>query len=196
MTNDSLLLENELDGKPWTGAYVRYLNLREKGLRRNSMHELDQFILVFKQQGKTDRRWFINLIYTVGRKTNNYSLFIPGNLYTVFIPELKAWMKEEPDNPVPYRWAGDLSNLKRAVELDTSDQLSVEIFFDRLIGFIEMNQHEVQFGSKYDGDPSEDLIAIEESEKYIDCLKDLQKREKTKMALMELKRTATQAIGR
>ncbi|MCG2618158.1 hypothetical protein LZZ85_27910 [Terrimonas sp. NA20] len=185
---------DELKPKAWANEYLRYLDLRKKGLRKASFEALEQFILIYNDLDKTLRRLFIDFIYQIGREAGNCDEYIPVNLYSVFKMELNKWIKEEPENPIPYRWSSELSLVKRAVELDPSDQLTLDIFFSRLIKGIEMNQHEVEFGFAYDGDPMQDLQLIISVESYVVYLEDAKMKEEVKKSLLVLKNVASKAI--
>lgn len=185
---------NELKGFSWANEYIQYLDFRDKGLRKASFKALEQFISAFNKEDKKPRRFFIDFIYRIGLEAGDYNKYLPVNLYNIFKVELSVWMKEEPENPIPYRWSSDLSLIKKAVELNPSDQLTLDIFFSRLIKGIEMNQHEVEFGFRYDGDPMQDLQLIIDGESYIAYLEDAKKKEEIKKSLLVLKDVATKAI--
>lgn len=182
---------NELNNFVWANHYKEYLRLREKGLKKPARIELEKFILNFNEQDKLTRRKFIDFVNRLSRETNDYSLYMPSNLYNdVFKPELNDWINTDPQNPIPYKWSSDFSLFKRAVALDPSDQMLLDMFFTRLINKISLNQHELEFGFKYDGDPQQDLELLNEAELYIDNLEDQEKKERVSQSLMGLKKTA------
>ena len=84
--------------------------------------------------------------------------------------------------------------VKKSVDLNPADQLTVDMFFSKLLGRIQMNQHEVEFGFPYDGDPQRDLELIVEAESYLKYLLDLSRREVLNSQLEELKQVALKAI--
>ncbi len=184
---------DELKQAGWANEYVQYLDLRRKGLRKDSFIALEKFIQIYNSLDNTYRRFFIHFIYRIGWKKGDYNEYVPVNLYNIFKTELSLWMKDEPENPIPYRWSSDLSLIKKAVDLNPSDQLTLDIFFSRLVKGIEMNQHEVEFGFRYDGDPMQDLELIVDGEFYVRYLDDTRRMENVKKFLLILKEVALKA---
>lgn len=195
MVANLVTMKNELNNFTWANRYKEYLSLREKGLKKPAQAELEKFILDFYKQNKLARRDFIDCIYRIGQEANDYTHYIPYNLSNqVIAPELKNWREDEPQNPIPYRWSSDFDLLKKSVELDPFDQISLDLFFTRLKNKISLNQHEVEFGFHYDGNPQEDYNLISKYEKYIGNIKSQEKSEKLKHEFSELKETALKSI--
>ncbi len=186
---------NELNKFTWANRYKEYLSLREKGLKKLAQAVLEKFILDFYTQNKLAQRDFIDCIFQIGHEANDYTHYIPYNLsYQIIAPELKNWREEEPHNPIPYRWSSDFDLLKKSVELDPFNQISLDLFFTRLNNKISLNQHEVEFGFRYDGNPEEDYNLISYYEKYVDNIENQEKKKRFKQALIELKEVALKNI--
>jgi len=188
-------IKNELNNFTWVNRYKEYLSLREKGLKKAAQTEIEKFILDFYRQNKSDRRNFIDLIYRIGKEANDYTLYVPYNLSNQVIAlELEDWRKDEPQNPIPFRWSLDFHLLQKSIEIDPVDQTTLELFFTLLCNRISMNQHEIEFGYPYDGNADDDYALINKYEGYVENISDLHKREKIKESLAEIKKVALQNI--
>lgn len=184
-------IKEKIEEISWAGTYIRYLDLYKRGIKKKAKSLLIPFINEFNGHNKNDRRLFIDLICKAAFFTNKYSLFLPVNLYReVVLPEVNEWLKEDPDNVIPNRWSDDLEKNKKAIEVDPSDQIALEIVADKIIGMISMNQHEINSGYPYDGNPEEDILLIESYERFLNNIQDNEKRNKTKIILEELKSCA------
>lgn len=181
----------ESDNFIWASNYTKYLEYRRKGLRKEGLGFLTKFANDFKSQGKNERRRFLDYVFGLAFISEDYSEYLPVNLYNeLLVPEIKNWIDDEPDNPNAYRWSADLSNVKKAVELNPIDQIALERAGQMIINAISMNQHEIQSGFAYDGNPKSDFELITFFEKFITNINDVEKREKMKSALSELKKCA------
>lgn len=145
----------------WASQYAKYIEMRSSGLKKQAQSSLQNFITNFKLQSKDERRQFINSVYEIASSTNEYSLYLPNNLSEdIFKEEIYNWIKDEPNNTVPYRWSRDFELMKRAIEINPFDQETILLFGRMLINKISMNQHEIKAGFGYIGSPSDDLKLI------------------------------------
>lgn len=175
----------------WAQLYIQYVGLRNRGLKKQSMIALVEFIKDFTLQSKEQKRSFLDEVYHETFRSKEYSTYLPQNLVEqVFKPEIKNWIDEEPHNVIPYRWSYDLQNLKKAVEISPTDQISLVLFGEKLIGRVSMNQHEIQHGYGYDGDPQADLELISFFENKASNISDISKRNELMQQLTELRNVA------
>lgn len=176
---------------PWASDYIFYLDYRRLGLKDKSKRALMNFIKVFENRGDEEKRSFLNTVFSAANFTNDYSLYLPGNLYNEhFVPILNKWIEEAPVNFIPYRWSADFEHNKKAVILNPLDQISLLNFANRLINKVSMNQHEIANGFMYDGDVSKDIELIDFFEPFVGNINDSTKRDEIKEAIMNLKDTA------
>lgn len=188
--------ENELQALTWAYRFQNYIQFRKQGLKKKAMEELEYFFLDFNLQSHSDRRFFIDIVNRIAFLTDNYSLFLPENLNSKFlVPEIKLWIKDEPSNPIPYKWSSNIDDNTKSVELDPQDQIALEKLVNRLIGKISMNQHELGVNNSYDGNPGEDIALINFLHGKLENLKDLNKKNKIYQILKELKECATSYIS-
>src|SRR6266487_6871053 len=102
------IIDNELEQFGWCNQYIQYLQLRKSGLKKKAQDSLGEFFNDFQLQSKQIRREFIDFIHKKAFSTKDYSTYLPNNLNEdIFKPEIENWIKEEPDNPVPYKWTYD-----------------------------------------------------------------------------------------
>jgi hypothetical protein len=181
------ILDNLRKRKEYS-KYIEYLDLRNKGLKKQGQTLLKDFLKDFELQDKTSRRYFINNIYTLAFLSNDYNTYLPVNLVEqVLKPEINDWIKDEPDNPIPYKWSYDFNLIKKSLELNPFDQITLDLFGKMLINKISMNQHGLSSGHPYDGNPNEDINLINFYEQFADYIQSIENRENVKHILMELK---------
>lgn len=89
-------------------------------------------------------------------------------IWSVVLPTLMKWRKEEPENPEPCFWLGlydDRENpeprLREAVRLDARHNPARAALVEHILKCIGDNQHELPSG--YLGDPAEDLLGLIEA---------------------------------
>ena len=182
---------NELMFLSWCSKYYHYIHLRKLGLKKNAQKTLVSFFDDFNIQDKLTRREFIDSIHTIAFYSKEYSLYLPYNLVNeVMKPEIYKWMEEEPMDPIPLKWSYDIDLVKRSIVLDPSDQIALALYGGMIIGGIEMNQHEIDHGFMYDGDPTKDIELIDFYLGYINNIKDPKIKEDYTQRLTGLKECA------
>ena len=86
----------------WASDYHTYLENRRKGLKEQAKQALRKFITTLSDIKAEDKRDFIDTVFTIAFITDDYSLYLPNNLYSEhFIPIIKKWINAEPDNHIP-----------------------------------------------------------------------------------------------
>ena len=170
--------------------YSQYIELRKKGLKKQAQIMLNDFLVDLNIQDVATRRDFLNQIYTAAFISDDYNLYLPFNLNEVLKPEIHKWIIDEPNNPIPYRWSYDLNLMKKSLQLDPYDEITLDLFSKMLIAKVSMNQHEVASGFSYNGDPNQDLYLIDFYEKYTDNIQNFERRDDVKQALIHLKECA------
>lgn len=181
----------KIEALGWADKYIAYIRLREKGLKKEAHLALNDFFKLFHAQDKEARRHFVDLVFTVEFYANNSALYLPYNLYNdVLLPEIAAWKKEEIDNPIPYKWSNALDDYKKALELSPKDQVLLAKVSNYLTGKISMNQHEIDYGYGYDGNPDEDIALIDFFYPFVQHLSDNDVQKRLSVTLTELKHCA------
>lgn len=181
--------ETLLNNYPWAYNFSNYLDQQATGLRKQAFKYLEKFIEDIAKQPKEIKRSFIASIIQTARLSEDFSLYLPYNFYNKVIKsEILEWINEEPENPNPYGLSSDFSDLRIAVKLDPSKQDVLKLFYTQLINKIRLNQHEVEFGFRYSGNPNDDIILIEEAESYLKYVEDYDFKAKAEEDLRELKK--------
>jgi hypothetical protein len=179
----------------WCDKYIQYVLLKQKGLIRQAKQSLVDFIKIYQEQPKVDRRKFIDYVNSEALHTKDYDL-LPYNLYNeVLLPDTLLWIKEEPLNFIPYKWSSKLELVKTALQLAPSDQETLILYGNRLIQKIAMNQHEVSRGYQYDGNAKDDYEAIDFYQPYLENIQDAANRESLAIQLADLKACALDNIN-
>ena len=178
----------------WPILYNKYLEMYEKGLKKQAKLVLKDFIDDFKKQSKPERREFSDEVNKKAFETEEYSKFLPQNLYNeIVLPEIRQWITDEPDNSIPRRWSEDFETIKKGVELNPRDQIALEILAQRIISKISMNQHEIRCGYSYDGNPTEDIFLIVFFESYLNNIQKKERKSEIMKSLADLKHCAMEA---
>lgn len=103
-----------------------YCTLREKGLRKQALEKLDEFLHDSKQWDLTTKREMTVVILRFNSRTPEAHQFITHPLLRDLInPTLDDWREEDPNAIEPLRWIGllrsDFDTLCLAIELKPSD---------------------------------------------------------------------------
>lgn len=175
----------------WPLNYGKYLLLYEMGLKSQAKKEMQLFISDFKYLEINTSRKFVDEVNIIAFVTEEYSKYLPFNLFNeVVLPEIDKWLKESPNSVIPYRWSNDIKNNKMAIEFDPKDQISLEVYAQKVISSVSMNQHELNSGFPYVGSPDNDINLINFIESHIDNICDRGKRSYYNNLLKELKNIA------
>lgn len=174
----------------WAKYYFNFLDFKSKGLRQKALECIREFIKVFNEQSKSERRKFINSVNLEAFKIGNFNNFMPHNLYQIFTDEIQKWQKEEPNNPIAFKWTHDYIDLMKSLSLDPHDQVTLEMLSSNIINKIVMNQHELDAGFGYQGNPKEDIELITFLLPHLESLIDHEKKNRLKEILKDLEESA------
>jgi hypothetical protein len=186
--SESKKLVKEIEDLNWAHRYLRYVDLLNTGLRKQARIELIEFFNDFNLQSKNIRRNFINIVNKISFITNESDVYLPYDMYhNLFLPAIDKWINDEPLNPIPYKWSNKFEDNKKALELDSKDQITIEKISNHIIGKVSMNQHEIENGYSYDGNPNEDILLIDFVIPFVQNLEEVIKRVEIIKTLKELK---------
>lgn len=150
---------------------VRYLDFRGRGLRRQAMAALDEFVVDARDWPTERQRAFADGVLSAIEGNPDLHDLKAEPLQRGFVtPVIRAWREAEPRNPVPWRWGDDVDLIRRAVDLDPTDQIARRRLIRRLMGCVAHAAHELPAG--YIGDPTSDLADIAEVELLATGLRD------------------------
>jgi hypothetical protein len=191
MTELKILLK-EIEDLAWANKYLDYIRLLNIGMRKQARSSLIEFFSVYNLQSKDKKRNFINTINILSFITNKSDIYLPYDLYNnIFLPEIESWIYDEPLNPIPYKRSNKFENNRKSLELDPKDKITIEKITNYIIGKISMNQHELQYGYSYDGEPKNDILLIDYIIPFLKNIEDTFKRKSTTKVLEELKFSAS-----
>lgn len=174
----------------WANYYFNFLDFKSKGLRQKALECMREFIKVFTEQSKSERRKFINAVNIEAFKNGSFNNFMPHNLYQIFVDEIQKWQNEEPNNPIAFKWTHDHIDLMKSISLDPNDQVTLEMLSSNIINKIGMNQHELDAGFGYQGNPKEDIDLIKFLNPHLENLIDQENKNRLKGILKELEESA------
>lgn len=179
----------------WCSSYNQYIENRKKGLRAEAFKFLDQFFIDYLNQNKQSRREFVVKVNEIADFYCKYSLYLPFNLYKKIIePEIQDWIKEEPMNPIPLIWTRDIKFLLQALIIEPNNQMALNKVANAIINKISFNQHEMEAGFGYIGNPSEDIELIDSFLNFINNIVDIEKKDSYLKELEILKMDAIQSL--
>lgn len=126
----NVLKNDRLDDYP---LFKKFCVLKEKGLRKESFKALSSFIDEANKWGKDKKMNFACWLFTLFEVSDNiHHLLVHPLEENLLKPILEEWIKNNPEEPRPYRWYGlflqtekCIDYLKNAIELGgRSEQLS------------------------------------------------------------------------
>src|SRR5437764_7410788 len=178
----SELIGDDLDLK----HFSNYLRLRERGLRKEAFLQLEQFSAQTRHWGDEKRRQFVHWVMSMKREWSGAYDLLPTPLWKRLIgPILDKWIQDEPENPVPLRWRGRLEDLRRAIEIEPTEQIARELLVSHLLHQVDYSIHELPNGFGYLGNETEDLEKLKEVETLAVALpSDLRERLFSEVALL------------
>ncbi len=152
----------------WTD-YATYCAEQERGLRRQAFTTLDRFIAQMERAPFAERRRFVSWLLHQADLRDGSHMLVPHPLRKrVIDPTLADWLKTEPTSSEPHRWLGGYEHLKRAIELDSSDEIARRKFISCILSSVDYATHSLPYG--YNGEPSEDLSALAEAKEALSGL--------------------------
>ncbi len=148
-------------------GYAEYATLRAKGLRKESLQVLNEFIQQLLKADVATQRDFVQLLcqQKLRYRENGGDMWLDPQplVIKVMEPVLEQWIKDEPQNPEPYRWKGvfypdeDIPQpLEKALELDPTDRIAAEALIYYLLDQLEGGGRYLD-ESDYAGDPATNL---------------------------------------
>lgn len=153
----------------------RYCHLRAKGLRKEAMRALADFLDSAVELALIDR-WAFVLALTEHRKAFSVPhLLCPEPLVTrLILPTLKEWLEGDPASAIAYFLLGTYSLgststireapiecFRKAIARDPKHQGARVAFVDAVAEWVRYAQHELPFG--YIGPAEEDVMVLQEA---------------------------------
>jgi len=153
----------EAGASPTWADYAAYCTEHERGLRPQAFAILDRFISQMESASFEERRRFVSwLLHHCDLRDGSHMLAPHPLRRRVIEPTLAEWLQVEPASSEPHRWLGGYEHLKRAIELDPSDEIARRRFIGGILGQVNYSTHELPSG--YLGEPNGDLAALAEAE--------------------------------
>ena len=175
-------LQDRLGTVPELQDYCSYLSLLEQGRRKEALGLLPPLIAGLRSLGIERQRELAGLLCREAEQSPGHKL-IPHPLQAEFIdPVIREWLASDPDAAEPHRWTGELEDLVRAVELDSSCDLTRWRMILRILNLVGYSTHELPHGYLGDIESDEDLLILAgreaaklaEEEKRERCLEAIQ----------------------
>lgn len=177
----------EAGASPEWADYAAFCTEHERGLRRQAFEILERFISQMERASFGERRRFVSWLLHRADLRDGSQMLAPHPLNKrVIEPTLAEWLQVEPASSEPHRWLGGYDHLKRAVELDPTDEIAHRRFISWILGHVDYSTHELPFG--YLGEPSADLTALAEAEAVLSGLSSENDRRRVAAEIAEQRR--------
>jgi len=144
------MLQGQISCIPDLADYVAYLRLLERGLRKEGLKHIEDFLSTVRSLPQDRQRQIASLLCRAA-KYDNHSGLLPHPVRARFIdPLMHDWKRTEPGNPEPFRWTAVLDDLIRAVDLDPICDETRRRLIVKILGFVDYATHELPYA--YCGD--------------------------------------------
>lgn len=166
-----------------------YADLKEKGLRKQSLVKINEFVRKAEEFPDSKRRELVRLWCQekVRQPGDNYLFDSHPLTNEIIVPTLEKWAEDEPRNPEPLKWIGlfygsehFFNALEKSLALNPDDDVVRITLVDGYLRTIDYSTHHLS-ESFYLGEPSEDLKMCK---RIRACLDDV-KNEKAKSSLAD-----------
>lgn len=175
-------LKSELNSVCEYKAFCEYLELKEMGLRKQSLEKINEFVSLAEAFSDAKRRELVSLICFKKLGWLDSNQLIDSYILTnkIIIPTLKKWAKDEPKNPEPLKWLGLFywggnEVLEECLNLNPDDEVVRLIIITRYLDAICYSTHHLDEGV-YIGDPLEDLDICNKIKKHLSFVSDKETR--------------------
>jgi hypothetical protein len=144
-------------------AYSQFCAQLEQGLRKQALLTLNKFISRMESAEFPERKAFVSWLLGRIDQRAEKSILAPHPLQKRLIePTLAEWAAAEPLCSEPHRWLGGCDDLRRALQLDSGDEIARRKLVSAIIRPIEYSCHELPHG--YLGDAINDMTSLGEAE--------------------------------
>lgn len=156
-------------------GWSRYCHLRAKGLRKEAMRALADFLDCSTELPLVDRRAFILALTAHRQAFSDPRLLCPEPLVTrLILPTLEEWLQGDPVSATAYFLLGTYSLgstsdarespimcFRKVIALDPKHQDARIALVNVVVNWVRYAQHELPFG--YIGPAEEDVMALQEA---------------------------------
>lgn len=166
----------EIKDHPRLSEYACYIDLLGKGLRKEALKHIEDFLSLSRAWDKPAQREVTSFLCRVAHSEPIGHRYVPQPVWKRLIePTLKEWIESSPEDPEPLRWTGEFEDLKKSLRLDPNcDQTRYRLVHHILRG-IQYDTHELPYG--FLGVVEEDLKLLDEAEEEAQRLSDPEKKE-------------------
>lgn len=146
-------------------AYAQYCTMREQGLRKQSLAQLNEFIKQSTAWTYDEKVDFVKFLFPLIESSPDVTDgAMPHPLSKQLLqPTLQAWCSTEERDSAPFRWLGtyyrDMDSLVKAIALNPADDIARAKLVDRKMDVLYYSIHHMPEG--YLGNPEEDLVHAE-----------------------------------
>lgn len=164
---------------------AEYAELKEKGLRKQALQKLNEFILFADKFTKMQKRKLVQLIcqkyIELSQRFDHYYFQFDAQILTqnIIIPTLKKSIKDEPQNAEPLKYIllyqcneDDCVMLELILSLTPKDENIRRLLIRSYLGHLAYAVHHLESDSGYIGYPTEDLKLCLYIEDHMKCIDD------------------------
>lgn len=171
-----LTVGNAAAKNPQWKKYAQYCFLREKGLRKESFSQLNEFLQNTDNWTEEEKIKFVEFLFLFCETVQDADYgSLPQPLSEKLIkPTLEQWCLKETVNSKPFRWYGKYyrshEHLNKALEINSHDDEARQVLLEWGTGHLDCSVHHLP--EYYIGDFKDDMLFIEEMQNHINKLAD------------------------
>ncbi len=154
--------------------FGKYCLLREKGLKKQSVVAINEFVSLIGKQSTKKQREIATELSALSFWNRDIHQLVSHPLKVFLKDVLEKWTEEDITDAVPYRWlgyiSGDLSQYKKALEIDPTDEICITRLAQSLLDDVDYQTHHLS-ESKLLGEFSDAMKAVSDAETLINLLK-------------------------
>ncbi len=156
-------LFSEIKDDPRLSYYANYIDLLNKGLRREALKNIEDFLSLARAWDVKDQRKVVSFLCRVSDSEPIGHRYVPFPIWKRLIkPILADWIAEIPKDPEPLRWTGELDDLRTSLRLDPTCDRTRYRWIQGVLRGVQYATHELPTG--YLGNIEEDLTALRDIE--------------------------------
>ena len=155
-------------------AFGRYCLLKEKGLKKQAVAAVKEFVASAKEKSIESQRKIVSEIASLGFWNDEVHQLIAHPLKVYLQEVLSSWAVEEKTDATPHRWlgyiSGDLSAYENALAIDPEDEICITRLAQAHLKDVDYQTHHLS-ESLLIGELSDAKHSLREAEILIESLK-------------------------
>ncbi len=162
-------------------AFASYCFLKEKGLKKEALKAINEFISSTKCMSIEEQRRIADEIISLSYHNKDIHQLISHPLMQFLLEVFKNWAEEVSEDVIPYRWLGyisnDLENYEKALEINPTDEISIIMLVQASLSHIDYQTHHLS-ETRFIGKIEDARNSLEKADELINKLQPGQLKDK------------------